>query len=182
MIQQETEFRLMSIDDVELLHKICCDAYTQNFYNHWEPGGLENYLNNSFGQDVLAAELNNNRIQYYVAFINNNPVAFMKINLSPDIDGQNNSQDIELEKIYVLPLFKGMNIGKKLLNIAFNIAEKNCKKIFWLSVIDTNEEAIAFYKKRGFRFYDKTIIDYPHFKEELKGMWRMYLRLNANDI
>jgi diamine N-acetyltransferase len=71
-----------------------------------------------------------------------------------------------------------MKIGKRLLDVAFNIAGSAKKEIFWLSVIDTNREAISFYEKAGFKFHSKTKLSYPKFKEELKGMWRMYLELS----
>jgi diamine N-acetyltransferase len=177
MTQQPTDIRLVTFADLELLHKICCEAYSQNFYNHWEPGGLEYYLKKSFGYDVLTAELNDKGIQYYVAFLGNEPVAFMKLNLLPNLTGQNMDTDIELDKIYILPQCKGMKIGKKLIDLAFDIAEKNGKEIIWLSVIDTNKGAISFYEKMGFQFHSGTRLDYPYFKEELKGTWRMYLKL-----
>lgn len=40
-------------------------------------------------------------------------------------------------------------------------------------MIDTNTRVIEFYKKIGFEMCDKTVLDIPYFKEELKGMWRM---------
>ena len=71
----------MKSPDLATLHKICCEAYSQNFYHHWDEGGLDNYVNKVFGIDTLKAELSDKHIQYYVAFINQEPVAFMKINL-----------------------------------------------------------------------------------------------------
>tara|TARA_B100000809_G_C14980294_1_gene474259 strand:+ start:259 stop:417 length:159 start_codon:yes stop_codon:yes gene_type:complete len=50
--------------------------------------------------------------------------------------------------------------------------------VFFLSVIDTNKTAIAFYEKLGFKFHSKTILDVPYFKKELKGMHRMIKYLN----
>ena len=79
--------------------------------------------------------------------------------------------------MYILPQFQGMKIGKRLLDVAFDIANSHRKEIFWLSVIDTNREAISFYEKAGFKFHSKTRLDYPRFREELKGMWRMSFEL-----
>lgn len=112
-----------------------------------------------------------------MAFINHEPVAFMKLNLFSNLPEHDIEKGLELDKIYILPRFKGMKIGKRLLDLAFDIAKRNKKEIFWLSVIDTNVEAISFYEKIGFQFHSKTQLDYPKFKEELKGMWRMYFEL-----
>jgi diamine N-acetyltransferase len=155
--------RQMKLPDLTALHKICCEAYSQNFSSHWEEGGLEYYMNKVFGINTLRTELSDKNIQYYAAFINEEPVAFMKINLSSNLPDFDTNAGIELDKVYILPEFKGMKIGKKLLDTAFDIAKHNKKRIFWLSVIDTNHEAISFYEKIGFQFHSKTRLEYPKF-------------------
>ncbi len=165
--------------DVLTLHKVCCDIYSQNFYTHWEEGGLQEYMDKVFGMETLAIELSDKAIHYYMVFIEAAPVAFMKINLSSNLPGLDIKSCIELDKIYVLPKFKGMKIGQQLLYLALDIGRTNKKEICWLSVVDTNAEAISFYRKAGFKFHSKTRLDYPKFKEELKGMWRMYVELNG---
>ncbi len=125
----------------------------------------------------MKKELNCAEIQYHVAHIEQEPVPFMKLNLSSNLPGLKKEAGIELEKFYILPQFKGMKIGGRLLSRAFEIAEINNKEIFWLGVIDTNAGAIAFYEKAGFKYHSKTRVEYPKFKEELKGMWRMYVDL-----
>ena len=176
----EIEIQQMKLSDLATLHKVCCEIYSQNFYEHWDEGGLEQYIDNVFGVDTLENELTNKNIQYYIAFIKQEPVAFMKINLFSNLPGLDMEKGIELDKIYILPELKGMKIGKRLLDVAFGIASIAKKEIFWLSVIDTNREAISFYEKAGFKFHSKTELSYPKFKEELKGMWRMYLELPAH--
>jgi len=176
-MQPDTGVRQMKSSDIATLHKICCEAYSQNFYDHWEEGGLENYMSKVFGIDILKEELADEKIQYHVAFINKEPVAFMKLNLFSNLPGLGINKGLELDKIYVLPKFKGMKIGKKLLGLAFDIAKDFKREILWLAVIDTNVEAISFYEKSGFKFHSKTILEYPKFKEELKGMWRMYIEV-----
>ena len=178
----DIDIQQMKLSDLATLHKVCCEVYTQNFYKHWYEGGLEQYLNKEFGVDILKIELFQVYLVrlgglYYVAFINQEPVGFMKINLLSNLPGHDMEKGIELDKIYILPQHKGVKIGKRLLDIAFDIATSNKKEIFWLSVIDTNREAISFYEKAGFKFHSKTRLDYPKFKEELKGMWRMYFEL-----
>ena len=173
----DIDVQQMKLSDLEILHGFCCDVYSQNFYNHWDDDGLEQYINKVFGVDTLKRELSDKNIQYYMAFINHEPAGFMKINLFSNLPGLDSQACIELDKIYILPQFKGKKIGKRLLDVAFDAAKYHKKEIFWLSVIDTNEEAISFYEKAGFKFHSKTRLDYPKFKDDLKGMWRMYFEL-----
>ena len=172
------DIRPMQSENLELLHAICCDAYSQNFAHHWEEGGLESYLGDVFGIEKLRTELLNNGIRYYVAFVEEQPVAFMKLNLASNLPGLATDEGIELDKVYILPAFKGKGIGKALLDKAIEMAQSNKKRIVWLCVIDTNTEAISFYKKIGFKLHSQLRINYPKFKEELKGMWRMFFELD----
>ena len=138
------DIQLMQPENLQLLHAICCDAYSQNFAHHWEEGGLENYLGDVFGIEKLRTELLNNGIQYYVAFVEEQPVAFMKLNLASNLPGLATEEGIELDKVYLLPA----------------------------------TEAISFYLKIGFKLHSQLRINYPKFKEELKGMWRMFFELD----
>jgi ribosomal protein S18 acetylase RimI-like enzyme len=178
-MQPVTDVRRMKPPDITVLHKICCEAYRQNFYHHWEEGGLENYITEVFGIDILKNELADKKIQYHVAFINDEAAGFMKLNLFSNLPGLDINKGLELDKIYISPKFKGVKIGKRLLGLAFDIAKDFKREILWLGVIDTNIEAISFYEKSGFKFHSKTRLEYPKFKEELKGMWRMYIELNT---
>jgi ribosomal protein S18 acetylase RimI-like enzyme len=71
-----------------------------------------------------------------------------------------------------------MGYGKIVMNEIINRILQKGKKIFFLRVIDTNRNAIAFYEKIGFEFHSKTRLEVPHFREELRGMNRMYLKLD----
>ena len=174
---QNIEIKQQKLCDVDLLHKFCCEVYSQNFSSHWNEGGLEDYLEKVFGTGSLKAELSGSSVQYYMAFANQEPVGFMKLNLWSNLPGLDIEKGMEIDKVYILQEFKGMKIGKRLLDVAFDIAKINTKEICWLSVIDTNLEAISFYEKAGFKFHSRTLLNYPKFREELKGMWRMYLEI-----
>lgn len=48
------ELRKAFLKDILELQKICIDAYAKNFYNHWEEGGLEWYLEKEFSEKNYA--------------------------------------------------------------------------------------------------------------------------------
>ena len=160
------------------LKTICIDAYSMNFHSHWNDGGLEWYLDKEFSEERLISDLSDTNIEYY--FIENNGkwVGFIKIrNNSSSVFNMKNS--VELEKIYILPKYQGMGIGKFALNEIIKKIEERGKGNLFLCVIDTNENAIAFYEKLGFKFHSKTTLDVPYFKDELKGMKRMVKELSG---
>jgi GNAT superfamily N-acetyltransferase len=60
-----------------------------------------------------------------------------------------------LEDLFVLPEFRGLGVGKKLLQRVAAIAiEKNCPRLQW-EVLDWNQPAIDFYKAMGADFLDE---------------------------
>ena len=51
------DIQQMKLSDLATLHKVCCEVYSQNFYKHWDEGGLEQYLTRVFGVETLKIEL-----------------------------------------------------------------------------------------------------------------------------
>jgi GNAT superfamily N-acetyltransferase len=62
---------------------------------------------------------------------------------------------IYLEDIFVHPEFRGLGIGKALLQqVAATAVQKGCPRLQW-EVLDWNKPAIAFYKAMGAEFLDE---------------------------
>jgi diamine N-acetyltransferase len=165
------------MQDLELLRETSMLAYAENFGHHWNEGGLEWYLEHEYGLEKIKSAICNPEVEYYLAFCNNEPAAFMKLNLNPELRLHINRQSMEIEKIYVRPQYHKRGIGQRLMELALQLAKNNHIDEIWLSVIDTNLSAIHFYRKSGFAFYNKIKLDLPHFKDELRGMWNMVLYL-----
>ena len=163
--------------DIIDLKKICIEAYSLNFYDHWNTGGFEWYLDKEFSTEKLLLDLTDIITDYYFIQHKSQTVGFIKIRNKSYSDLQIENT-IELQKIYVLPEYKGFGIGKLALKEIIQIAQEQGKKHIVLDVIDTNKNAIAFYEKLGFYFHSKTTLDIPYFKEELKGMNVMVKELN----
>lgn len=162
-------------DKIAILQEICIAAYTQNFAHHWEENGLDLYLENQFSTKRMKADLANPTLQYYFIKVEEKPVGFIKIKLNASFADYKAINVAELEKMYLLPEVKGQGIGKNALYSMIKQMKDYGKKVFFLCVIDTNNAAIKFYEKLGFKYHSKTRLDIPLFKEELKGMNRMFL-------
>lgn len=172
------ELRKALITDLIDLKKICIDAYSKNFFNHWNDGGLEWYLDKEFSLERLKSDLTDKNTEYYFIENEQKAVGFIKIRHN-SIANLSIESGVELEKIYVLPECKGMGIGKLALNEIIKKSQDLGEKSLFLCVIDNNLNAIAFYEKFGFEFHSKTTLNIPYFKEELKGMNRMVKELNG---
>ncbi len=138
---------------------------------------MELYLELEFNTSQLNSELADDDFEYHFVQKNGENIGFIKVNYKSS-DELTELDNCELEKIYILPKYSGMGYGKMVMNEIINRIRQKGKKIFFLRVIDTNRNAIVFYEKFGFEFHGKTRLEVPHFREELRGMNRMYLKLD----
>lgn len=167
------------LTNLQELQQISQIAYSQNFGHHWEGNGLALYLEEQFNNRRLSAELADPGIGYYFIEDEGDTVGFVKIRWQSPLPGEVETQCCEIEKIYLLPDQKGKGLGRFAVEYLQQVAIDKGKTILFFCVIDTNTAAMAFYQRLGFDFHSKTSLDAPLFKEELRGMHRMYKRLSA---
>lgn len=115
------------------------DAYNGKVNN------LDSYIKKSFTKNKLLKEIKKPAFIFLIALKNNKPVGYAKLL------GAKDSQKIELVRLYLLKNFQRQGIGSKLLWECIKIAKKNKFKVIWLGVWEKNRNAIAFYKKSGFK-------------------------------
>ena len=155
--------------DAELLFTVCRQCYAENFASHWNEGGLEWYLDKVYGLDVIQSDLKNPDLNYFVAYLSDEPVGFMKLHLNRPLSSYPAASAMEIEKIYFRPAFQSKGIGKGLITLGIELARQLRKEVVWLGVIDTNESAKIFYQKMGFRLHDKTRFGHSLFQGGAKG-------------
>jgi ribosomal protein S18 acetylase RimI-like enzyme len=173
--------RRAETNDIELLYSVCRQSYIESFADHWQEGGLAWYLDKVYGMDVLARDLTNPDINYYFSYCDGQAVGFMKIRINSPLT-KLKSREIEIEKLYFLAKYQRQGLGKLMIERAMGLAKELDAGSIWLAVIDTNSSAIRFYERNGFKFFDKSRLEIPYFKDELRGMWRMVLETPENIV
>lgn len=95
----------------------------------------------------------NNRGIYYVVLVDNIIVGGGGINhLS------NTEKNIaELQKVYLLSEYRGLGIGKKLIEMSIDFAKKQKFNTIYLETFSNMETAISIYSKFGFKHISKPI-------------------------
>ncbi len=142
-----------TVAEVFALRQLSIDTFvdTYNIYN--TPENMQLYIETYFNVQRLTDEINNNNVQYYLAVVDNALIGYIKMRTEdtpPELEGV---KHIEIERIYVSPNYKGLKIGKRLIEHAATIAHQQQFDILWLGVWEKNENAIAFYKKQGFTIF-----------------------------
>lgn len=147
--------RKATIADIEIIQKISTQTFIETFAEANTPENIENYLLENFNLEKLASEINNPESAFYLATLNNNTIAYFKLNFGNAQTEFYNAQSMEIHRIYVLKEFHGKKIGQLLLNNAIKIGQESGVETIWLGVWEKNHKAIQFYNNNDFVEFDK---------------------------
>jgi ribosomal protein S18 acetylase RimI-like enzyme len=151
------EIKTANLEDLIAIQTIGKQSFIETFTENNTPENIEKYLQESFNTDQLITEISNPNSHFYLAFWENEPIGFLKVNFG---DAQTESlykNTLEIQRIYVLQAFHGKKIGQLLLDEAIEIAKQHSVDYIWLGVWEENHRAIHFYNKNGFVTFDKHV-------------------------
>lgn len=139
-----------TIEDLSELQKISKVTFTETFEEHNAPEHLNAYLEKAYNSGQLASELANPSSEFYFVCYNEDTAGYLKINTGDAQTEPMGREALEIERIYVKNKFHKHGLGKRLMEEAFDIAARGMKTKIWLGVWENNENALAFYEKKGF--------------------------------
>ena len=156
------------IDLTDLMQEI----YVPMYHHLWEDKG-EWYLNELYSKENLKKELLEENQEYYFVLYKEENIGILRIISNIDFNGFPNKKALMLQRIYLHPKTQGKGLGKELLNWIENISKKRNIKTLWLNAMDTQEQALLFYQKKGFSIIKKTPLEYSLLHKHLRGMYVM---------
>jgi diamine N-acetyltransferase len=151
------EIKKANLDDLTAIQKIGKQSFIETFTDNNTPENIEKYLQESFNTAQLTLEINNPESHFYLAFWENEPIGFLKVNFGNSQTESLYKNTLEIQRIYVLKTFHGKKIGQLLLDHAIEIAKQHSVDYIWLGVWEENDKAIHFYTKNGFVTFDKHV-------------------------
>lgn len=146
-----------SAGDLETLQQIGKKTFYETFAKHNSEEEMQKYLAESFSSEKLLKELNTPDSQFFIAWEEENPVGYLKINFGASQTELQDETSMEIERIYVKSSHHGKKVGQLLYDKALEIALQQQKKYIWLGVWEENKRAVSFYSKNGFTQFDKHI-------------------------
>jgi ribosomal protein S18 acetylase RimI-like enzyme len=159
----------------EALSSLAKSIYVDHYAHLWLAGGMDWYINEfAYPVSKIKSEIENKNCLHYIAYINDKPVGYLKINIDAAIKGDDKKMGIELERIYIDTSAVNKGLGTQLMNFVLDVAKSYQKKYIFLKAMDTAELAIQFYTKMGyeivgaFRLSDTT---FHLMKQEYRGMY-----------
>ncbi|MCZ8538127.1 GNAT family N-acetyltransferase [Paenisporosarcina quisquiliarum] len=138
------------LEDLRELQKISVETFTETFKDQNSSEHLNAYLERAYNLEQLEQELANRSSQFFFVYLNQEVAGYLKVNTNEAQSEAMGAGSLEVERIYVKKKFQKHGLGKQLLNKALEIAQEQKKKKIWLGVWEENENAIAFYQKKGF--------------------------------
>jgi ribosomal protein S18 acetylase RimI-like enzyme len=123
-------------------------AFESLFSNKEE---LLEYLENTYCPIKLLKSLRKENNIYLLAEVDGQPAGFVKIKKISLNEHIESVAQMELQKIYVLQEYHGQGVGTTLLKEAVNIAKEVYPDYIWLDTHISNENAIRFYERNGFK-------------------------------
>ncbi|WP_421940112.1 GNAT family N-acetyltransferase [Pedobacter sp.] len=153
----EIKLSLPVVDDYQVVQSIGRETFYEAFASQNPEGVMQEYLSTSFSDKKIKTELANKESQFFIAWDNDLPVGYLKINTGNAQTELLGPDALEIERIYVKATHQGKKIGQLLFDKALEVARQKQKKTVWLGVWEENLKAIRFYEKNGFVAFDKHI-------------------------
>ncbi len=145
------------IEDINKLREISKKTFYETFIYGTSVKDMEDYLKDNFSYNQLELEMKNKNSRFYKVENDEKIIAYLKLNYSVVHENNEFEEALEIQRIYIDKDYKGMHIGKKLIEKAVEVAKCKNLEYIWLGVWEKNSAAIKFYEKLGFSKYSTHI-------------------------
>ncbi|NIF05208.1 GNAT family N-acetyltransferase [Chryseobacterium sp. Tr-659] len=146
-----------SSEDLETIQSLGIQTFSETFAEDNTEEAMKKYLEESFNTEKVKSELHNPDSLFYIAWEEDDPVGYLKLNSGSAQTELQEEMSLEIERIYVKKSHHGKKVGQLLYNQALETAQILNKSSLWLGVWEENLRALNFYKKNGFVEFDKHI-------------------------
>ncbi|WP_181304623.1 GNAT family N-acetyltransferase [Rufibacter sp. XAAS-G3-1] len=144
-------FRRGTPADAALLADLGWRTFDETFAAYNTPEDMAAFKPTMYTPALQAAELADRHTEFLIVEAAGEAVAYVKWNTSPapaEITGQ---KPFQISRLYLLQACTGRGLGDTLMKMSLERAKQNGHDVVWLTVWESNERAIRFYQKYGFR-------------------------------
>ncbi|WP_291910327.1 GNAT family N-acetyltransferase [Chitinophaga sp. CB10] len=152
---QDIAIHKVTIDQAATLAQLGRETFFETFAASNSEADMQQYLDQHFNKPAVAAEISNPESHFFMAWENDTPVGYLKLNTGNAQTELKTPETIEIERIYVRQAYHGKKVGQLLYEKAMEVARSLQKSRVWLGVWEENPRAIRFYEKNGFVAFDQ---------------------------
>lgn len=172
-LSESIQLRLITINDLDDLHRLMYRIYPATYAHLWEDGGKW-YVDNTFNQTILQKELEEQDCPYYFVYFEKELVGILRLNLGLTLKVFPEKKASKLHRVYLDTNVHGRGIGKMLMDFSLEQAQAYGSEILWLEAMDTQIQALNFYKKYNFETAEPFRLTFELMYTEKRGMYRMW--------
>lgn len=145
--------RFASGSDAELIADLSRQTFYDSYAKYNTKSNIDKFMNEQFTRQKLMDEVDQPWHTFFLAFIKDEPVGYVKLREGSVPLNLVNQSCIEIARIYSVQHTIGKGVGKKLMETCIDIATQKRKKVLWLGVWKKNQRAIDFYTQWGFQIF-----------------------------
>lgn len=119
----EINVRQVTPDDIDQLQEIGRQTFYETFAGSNTEDDMQKYLDESFCEHKLTAELTDPNSEFYFAILDKKVIGYLKLNFGQSQTELKDDKALEIERIYVPKEFH----GKKSWPNPFRPSNQNCK-------------------------------------------------------
>lgn len=149
-IAETAAIRYASAADAFALSELGAETFRASYAEANGPHLVEGYIADHYSPAIQLAELQDDRLIYFVAEIEGQLAGFALLRTDqahPDVGG---THPIRLARIYVDTPYLGVGLGSALMERCIEECRMRAHDLLWLGVWERNQKAIAFYERWGF--------------------------------
>ncbi|MEY3678614.1 MAG: hypothetical protein RI924_755 [Bacteroidota bacterium] len=146
----QINIRKIGLNELEQLQRISRETFTETFAATSDPANLEKYLTEAYAAAKLTEEINHPDSAFYFAENEGMVIGYLKINWGIAQTEIQDTNALEVQRIYVLAAYHGLKLGQMLMDKAIEQGKAQKADFIWLGVWEENPRAIRFYEKNGF--------------------------------
>lgn len=135
--------RKATTNDIHLIHEMAWVVFPHTYKEILTPEQIDYMMEWMYSEDSLHKQMEEDGHIYYLAFKEDEPAGYLSI--QPE-----GEHVFHLQKIYVLPSFQGMKLGKQLFEQAIKaIKELHPAPCQMRLNVNRQNKALAFYERMG---------------------------------
>lgn len=112
--------RKIDVTEAALLSHTALKAYNDHYLHLWFDSG-QWYKHRCFTKEVLEAELKDSNNLFFLAYLYDEPVGFLKLKIDAALETEPIRDAMELERIYLTQAASGQGIGRLLMELSFRL-------------------------------------------------------------
>lgn len=143
----------LTLADADVLLALSKKTFFDFFAHLNKPEDMEAYASVAFTPQKIQAELSNPNSHFFFAMLNGEIAGYLKLNYGAAQTEFQDSDAVEIERIYVLVQHHGKKIGHQFIDFTLKEAAGKNLQCVWLGVWEHNHKALTFYKKHGFEVF-----------------------------